>query len=72
MKIILLFVCVFVLSACSSTGDHKHSLVEGGKECNTLCKNNPEISEYSVKAGGGIPILFIGGMEQKCACRGRN
>jgi hypothetical protein len=30
--------------------------------------DNPEISAISSKAGGGIPLLFMGGMEIKCSC----
>jgi len=68
MKTLLLLLLVTFSIGCSTTPEHEHSLNEGAKICSNICKENPEISEVSVKAGGGMPLLFIGGMEQKCAC----
>ena len=69
MKSLILILLVVFSVGCSTAPKNEHSIIEGAKVCNNICKDNPEISEISVKAGGGMPLLFIGGMEKKCACR---
>ena len=76
MKMLALIAILFsILSlsfGCSSTPEHRQHIVEGAAICNTTCQDNPEISEYSFKVGGGMPLIFFGGVEQKCACNRRN
>ncbi len=67
MKIAVLVMLAAVTIGCSSTDDRK-MFMEGATACNTVCINNPEISEISSSAGGGVPVLFMGGMEIKCRC----
>jgi len=68
MKFLLLVLVASLSVACSSTEEYKQKMIEGAASCNAICKDNPKISEYSRKAGGGIPLLFMGGMEEKCGC----
>lgn len=68
MKIIVLAMLVAFTIGCSTTDDRKQMFMEGATACNTACMDNPEISAISSKAGGGIPLLFMGGMEIKCSC----
>ncbi len=68
MKRYLLVLVVSLMVGCSSKGDLKDEMSDGAASCNDICKNNPEISAYSHKAGGGITLLFMGGMEVKCSC----
>ena len=67
MKTILIMAVVFGSMGCASTNPNQ-KFTEGAANCNSVCKNNPEISEYSHKAGGGITLLFMGGFEEKCGC----
>ncbi len=57
-----------LMAGCSSIEDRKAELSDGAASCNEICRANPGISEYSHKAGGGIPLLFMGGEEVKCGC----
>lgn len=66
---LLAITLLIATTACSSTGENKHELLEAAKQCNQLCEANPKISSYTFKAGGGSPLLFIGGMEQHCSCQ---
>ncbi len=68
MKHMLLVLVALLSTACSSAGDLKQKMIDGAATCNAICKDNPKISEYSRKAGGGIPLLFVGGSEERCAC----
>ena len=68
MKTLLLVLAVSLMVGCSSKGGLKEDMSDGAAICNEICKNNSEISEYSSTAGGGIPLLFMGGMEVKCSC----
>ena len=68
MKIVVLAMLAAVTIGCSSTDDRKQMFMEGATACNTACMDNPEISEISSTAGGGMPLLFIGGMEITCRC----
>lgn len=68
MKIVILVMLAAATIGCSSTDDRKQMFMEGATACNAACMDNPEISEISSKAGGGIPLLFMGGMEIKCRC----
>ena len=67
MKTILLGIVVLASAGCASVPPHQR-FAEGAANCNSICKNNPEINKYSSKAGGGITLLFMGGMEEKCEC----
>ena len=67
MKTFLLMVVVLVSAGCASTSCNQ-KFTEGAANCNSICKNNPAISEYTHKAGGGITLLFMGGLEEKCRC----
>ncbi len=69
MKIWGLAMIMAFSAGCSSTGDDKQEFIDGAKTCNTICMNNPEVGEYSQKLGGGIPLLFVGGMETTCNCK---
>ena len=55
--------------ACSSPGDQKRAYFESAEMCNKMCKDNPHVAELSQKAGGGMPLLFIGGAAMKCRCK---
>jgi hypothetical protein len=68
MKILLIVLVGSLNVACSSSGELKQKMIDGAATCNAICKDNPKISEYSQKAGGGIPLLFMGGSEEKCGC----
>ncbi|MEN8132870.1 MAG: hypothetical protein ABFS45_22360 [Pseudomonadota bacterium] len=68
MKILALVVVAAFTVGCSSTNERKQMFIEGAETCNMICMNNPEVGEYSYKAGGGMPLLFMGGMEEKCNC----
>ncbi|MDH3354387.1 MAG: hypothetical protein OEL79_04150 [Chromatiales bacterium] len=68
MKMLLLVFMVSLSVGCSATADRKQKMIDGAATCNSICQNNPEIGEYSQKMGGGMPLLFMGGMEVKCAC----
>ncbi|MDH5721187.1 MAG: hypothetical protein OEZ13_11330 [Spirochaetia bacterium] len=69
MKTILAVLVVLLMINCKSTYTEK--MREGAANCNAICKTNPEISEYSQKGGGGMPLLFLGGYEIKCGCAER-
>lgn len=68
MKIVILAVLAAVTSGCSSTDDGSEMLLEGATACNTACMENPNVSEISSSAAGGIPLLFMGGVKTKCSC----
>ncbi len=68
MKRLLLVSVALLSAACSSAGDLKQKMVDSAATCNAICKDNPKVSEYSQKSGGGIPLLFVGGSEERCAC----
>ncbi len=68
MKIVIAVMLVAVTIGCSTTHDRKQMFTEGATACSTVCLDNPEISEISSTVGGGIPLLFLGGMEIKCKC----
>ena len=53
---------------CSSTSEKHEMFTQSVTACDTACKNHPAISEVSSTAGGGAPLLFMGGMEIKCKC----
>jgi len=72
MKTVFLILLIGFSVGCSTTSERSHSLKESAVACNDICKANPEISEVSFKAGGGMPLIFLGGMEQKCGCSRRN
>jgi len=71
MKIVWTSIVLLLMAGCSHHDDDLN-IRQGIAECNTACVNNPNVKTYSVKAAGGIPILFFGGMEQKCGCRQTN
>lgn len=71
MKTFLLMVVVLSSTGCASVTPHQE-FTEGAANCNSICKNNPEINEYSHKAGGGITLLIMGGYEEKCGCARTN
>lgn len=64
--VIALLLAVFAVG-CASKSDTRDWL-EGAATCNEICVKNPDIREFSGKAGGGITLLFIGGAEVKCVC----
>jgi len=66
-KLVLVSLASFIVG-CGSTGEHKRMFIEGAEVCNSICLSNPEVGEYSYKAGGGIPLLFVGKIEEKCNC----
>ena len=71
MKILLATLATLALFAginCAS-GNKMESFTEGAATCNEICKDNPEIDEYSHKAGGGVTLLFMGGFEERCGCK---
>jgi len=55
--------------ACSSPGEEKRAYFESAEMCNKMCKDNPHIAELSQMAGGGMPLLFMGGAAIKCRCK---
>ncbi|OGS06407.1 MAG: hypothetical protein A2270_06890 [Elusimicrobia bacterium RIFOXYA12_FULL_51_18] len=67
MKSLLLIVVFLACTGCA-TMTPQQRFAQGAENCNSICKNNPEINKYSSKAGGGITLLFMGGMEEKCEC----
>jgi len=69
MKTYALLAVVLLTVGCSSPGEEKQMFFEAADACNTICKNNPEINQFSQKAGGGMPLLFLGGMEISCSCK---
>ena len=72
MKTVILSLLAVFVVGCASKGDPKEWM-EGAATCNEICVKNPEIREFSGKAGGGITLLFFGGAEVKCVCnRGEN
>ncbi|MFT6094303.1 MAG: hypothetical protein ACJA2D_001971 [Pseudohongiellaceae bacterium] len=64
---ILLFVSVFMVG-CSSNQSKEEMFSDAAKACNNICDANPSVSQVSSSAGGGLPLLFIGGMETSCQC----
>lgn len=66
-KLVLILFSVFIVG-CSSTQERNKEFAKGAEDCKEICLGCPEISEFSVKAGGGVTLLFIGGMEYKCVC----
>ena len=68
MKTPVLLMFAVVTVGCSSTSDTHEMFTKSVIACDTACKNNPQISEVSSTAGGGAPLLFLGGMEIKCKC----
>lgn len=69
MKLTILGIMLLVLSACATGGGEKMSIQQGVAQCNAACEKNPNVAEFSSKAGGGMPLLFFGGMEQRCRCK---
>lgn len=68
MKYFLGVLAMLLMAGCSSNETRKAELSDGVASCNEICRTNPGISEYSHKAGGGMPLLFVGGVEVKCGC----
>lgn len=67
-KIGVLF-CISLLAAgCSSNQSKEEMFIDAAKACNNICDANPSVSEVSSSAGGGFPLLFVGGMETSCQC----
>ena len=71
MKIYLLIATMLISAGCASTANYKR-MTEGAANCNSICKDNPEVGEYSHKGGGGVTLLFMGGFEEKCGCARSN
>jgi len=65
MKILLLVTIMLASVGCQSTGER---MKECAANCNTICKDNPNITEFAHKSVGGLTLLFVGGMEMKCGC----
>lgn len=69
MKMKIIFASIVVLLAAGCASDPKsEDLKTGGAECAKMCKENPEVKEYSQSHGGGIALLLIGGEAKKCTC----
>ena len=68
MKYLLGVLAILLMAGCSSNEIRKAEFSDGAASCNEICRTNPGISEYSHKAGGGMPLLFMGGVEVKCGC----
>jgi len=68
MKILTLIMVVAFIAGCSNTNQRKEMFIDGADTCNKICINNSKMGEYSQKSSGGITLLFIGGMEEKCNC----
>ncbi len=68
MRILALVMVVAFIAGCSHHNQRKQMFIEGAETCNKICMNNSEVGEYSQKAGGGVTLLFMGGMEEKCNC----
>jgi len=58
-------------TGCATMTPHQR-FAAGAANCNSICKNNPEINKYSSKEGGGITLLFMGSIEEKCECARAN
>ena len=69
MKIMLATTLVILAAGCAS-GTKNEEFKAGAADCAMMCKANPEIKEYSQSVGGGFTLLFFGGEEKKCACKG--
>lgn len=68
MRILALIMVVTFITGCSNANQRKETFIDGAVTCNNICINNPEVGEYSQKVGGGVTLLFVGGMEEKCNC----
>ena len=72
MKIIILITTSIAILASGCASEPKNvEFKDGIADCAMMCKTNPDVKEYSQKAGGGF-ILFFGGEEKKCACNRPN
>lgn len=54
--------------SCSSQKKNKEDWLESSKKCNQICIDNEKVQEVTFKAGGGLPLLFLGSFEAKCVC----
>ncbi|MFV2058401.1 MAG: hypothetical protein ACC707_18205 [Thiohalomonadales bacterium] len=68
MKIAILIMLVMVTLGCSTTDDRDQIFTQGATLCNSICMGNPAIHEMTSTAGGGMPLLFVGGMTLSCKC----
>ena len=59
---------VGTLTACGSTGDTGELLLDGAQACSTVCTSHPDVDAFSYRAGGGVPLLFLGTVEASCRC----
>ena len=61
--------CLAVLVAgCSSNQSKEQMFIEAAQACNQVCADNPHIDQVSSSAGGGLPLLLMGGKETSCQC----
>lgn len=67
-KISVLVLVSLCVVGCSSNQNKEQMFIEAAEACSTICKDNPSIRQVSSSAGGGLPLLFLGGMETSCQC----
>lgn len=65
----LLALLAVSVSACSTTGDQAAMLLDSAQACERVCTSHPDVAHIGYKAGGGLPLLFIGTVEGQCSCR---
>lgn len=67
MKTILLGAVLALISAgCQSSSER---MVQHAATCNNICRDNPNLSQFSAAGGGGLTLLFVGGAEITCGCQ---
>jgi len=64
---ILLGLAVFV-AGCSANQSQEQMFIEAAQACNQVCADNPHMVRVSSSAGGGLPLLLMGGKETSCQC----
>jgi hypothetical protein len=53
---------------CQSTSE---KMTAHAATCNSICRDNPHLSQFSAAGGGGLTLLFVGGAEITCGCQQR-
>jgi uncharacterized protein YcfL len=64
---ILAFIFLSVVG-CSTNESKQQMFIDAAQACNTICKENPSVSEVSSAGAIGLPLLLIGGAATSCQC----
>lgn len=67
VKTLVVTALVLLVAGCASQPKNEE-FKAGVADCAAMCKEHPDVKEYSQSQGGGFFLLFFGGEGKKCAC----